>query len=56
MKERILRVVVFVVLAACFLAGAKIIFDTLHAMDGRPNVQDQARRRQRRAATERTIE
>jgi hypothetical protein len=37
MKERILHIIAAVILAACFIAGVCIIFDVLHAMDGKPN-------------------
>ena len=39
MKERLLYVFAFVILASCFLTGARIIFHMLRAMDCKPNVK-----------------
>lgn len=37
MKERILCVIAALILALCFGAGVRILFDVLHAMDCKPN-------------------
>lgn len=46
MKERILYVIAFVILASCFTAGVRVIFDVLNAMDSKPHAEVSHTRRE----------